>query len=282
MILGLIISIGIIFFIEALDNTLKDSADVENKLFIPVLSILPKLNIWLNKDIKAMRYFSDKKHSSFSENIRTIRTGVLLNDVDEPHKSILVTSSVPEEGKSIVAVNLSLALGQMGKVLLIDADMRKPSIARVFGLNNNHPGLSHFIAGTHDLQQCVHHFEQEKVYVMPAGHIPSNPLELLSSNRFKTGLKALMQSFDHVVIDSAPAVPVSDPIVLSRLVSATVYVVKADDTPYQLAKTGLKKLQQVNANIVGVVLNQVNPSKRPGRYGYAESDYYSYYGYNKS
>jgi len=281
-IIGLLVSVFLVYIIEALDNTIKDSKDVENKLFLPVLSILPKLNIWFKSDLKTMRYFSDKKHSSFSENIRTIRTGVLLSDVDESHKSFLVTSSIPEEGKSIVAINLALALGQMSKVLLIDTDMRKPSIAKVFGLNRNEAGLSHFVAGTHELQQCVHHFSKENIYVMPAGQIPSNPLELLSSQRFKKGLEVLSESFDHIVLDSAPAVPVSDPIVLSRLVTSTIYVVKADETPYQLARVGIKKLQQVDANIVGVVLNQVNPKKRPGRYGYAESDYYTYYGYDKS
>jgi len=280
--IGLVLSIFLVFLIETLNNTLKDSNDIENKLYLPALCILPKLNIWFQNDLKTMRYFSDKKHSSFSENIRTLRTGILLSDVDESHKTVLVTSSIPEEGKSIVAINLALAMGQMSKVLLIDADMRKPSIAKVFGLKRNEAGLTHFIAGTHELQQCVHHFSKDKIYVMPAGQIPSNPLELLSSNRFRKGLEALSESFDHIVIDTAPAVPVSDPIVLSRLVTSTIYVVKADETPYQLAKTGIKKLQQVDANVVGVVLNQVNPKKRPGRYGYAESDYYTYYGYSKS
>jgi capsular exopolysaccharide synthesis family protein len=174
---------------------------------------------------------------------------------------------VSGEGKSIVSVNLALALGQMGKTLLIDADMRKPYIARIFSLGTNHPGLSHFISGANTLEQCVHYFEGEQLHVMPAGQIPSNPLELLSSHRF--------------VIDSAPTVPVSDPIVLSRLVNCTIYLVKANDTPYQMARIGIKKLQQVNANILGVVLNQVTPAKRPGRYGYGESDYYTYYGYHK-
>jgi polysaccharide biosynthesis transport protein len=279
---ALMFSIILVFIIESLDNTLNTTGQVENKLFLPVLGILPKLNIWLKKDIKAMRYFTDKKHSSFSENIRTIRTSVLLNDIDSSKKIILVTSSVPEEGKSIVAVNLALALAQMAKTLLIDADMRKPSIEKVFGMKKNEPGLTHFIAGTHELKACMHYFEDEKLHVMPAGQIPSNPLELLSSSRFEKTATGLLQYYDYIVFDSAPAIPVSDPVVLSRIADVTIYVVKADSTPFQLAKTGIKKLNAVNAKILGVVLNQVNPAKRPKRYGYGESDYYTYYGYHQS
>lgn len=277
---SLIFSIILVFIIESLDNTLSSTGQVENKLFLPVLGILPKLNIWLKKDIKAMRYFTEKKHSSFSENIRTIRTSVLLNDIDSSKKIILVTSSVPEEGKSIVAVNLALALAQMGKTLLIDADMRKPSIERVFGMKKHEPGLTHFIAGTHELKDCLHYFEDEKLHVMPAGQIPSNPLELLSSSRFEKTATGLLQYYEYIVFDSAPAIPVSDPVVLSRIADVTIYVVKADSTPFQLARTGIKKLNAVNARILGVVLNQVNPAKRPKRYGYGESDYYTYYGYH--
>ena len=181
----------------------------------------------------------------------------------------------------MLAVNLALALGQMGKTLLIDGDMRKPIIARVFGLQKN-AGLTHFISGTHQLQDSIHYFEEDKLYIMPGGQLPSNPLELLSSNRFEKGLDALKKAFTYIVIDCAPTVPVSDPVVMSRLVNATIYMVKAHETPYQIARAGIKKLQQVNANIIGIVLNQVNPAKRPGRYGYGQYDYYTYYGYHKS
>lgn len=280
--LSLFISVLLVFLLEKLDNTLKDSTDVENKLYLPVLGILPKLNIWMNKDIKAMRYFSDKKHSSFSENIRTIRTSVLLNDIDTSKKIILVTSSVPEEGKSIVAVNLALALGQIKKTLLIDTDMRKPSIDRVFGMKKNEPGLTHYIAGTHEMKNCIHYFEKEKLHVMPAGQTPSNPLELLSSSRFEKMATGLLQYYDYVVFDSAPTIPVSDAVVLSRIADITIYVVKADATPYQLAQAGVRKLNNIDAKVLGAVLNQVIPSKRPGRYGYGESDYYTYYGYHQS
>ncbi|MDX1519371.1 MAG: polysaccharide biosynthesis tyrosine autokinase, partial [Gammaproteobacteria bacterium] len=280
-IVALILSIFLVFIIESLDNTLGSSSEIENKLFLPVLGILPKLNIWMQRDYKAMRYYTDKKHSNFSENIRTIRTSVLLSDIDKPKKIILVTSSVPEEGKSLVAVNLALALGQMKKTLLIDSDMRKPSVEKVFDLKKHECGLTHFIAGTHELKQCLHYIEGENLHIMPAGQIPSNPLELLSSSRFEKTATGLLKYYDYIIFDSAPTIPVSDPVVLSRIADLTLYVVKAHSTPYQMARNGIKKLQSVDANILGVVLNQVNPAKRPKKYGYGDSDYYTYYGYQK-
>ena len=272
------------FIIEALDNTLKDSHDVEEKLHLPVLGILPKVKIWVKKDIKAMRYFTDHNRTPFAENIRTIRSGILLSGLDEEQKVILVTSSIPAEGKSITAVNLALAFGQMSKVkiLLIDADLRHASIGKVFGLDSKDIGLSHFIIGTHTLEQSVHHFEKERIYVMPVGVIPPNPLEMISARRFKQGLETLKKNFTHIVIDSAPTIAVSDALVLSQLVDEVVFVIKADDTPYQVAEEGIKRLKKINAHIVGAVLNQINPAKKPGRYGYYYGDYYGYYGYKKS
>ena len=282
LVLSLIIATMIAFLIEALDNTMETAQDVEAKLHLSVLGILPKLKIWLKKDVKMLRYYSDNNETAFSENIRTIRSGVLLSGIDNKQKIILVTSSIPGEGKSMTAVNLALSLGQMGKVLLIDCDLRRPSVREVFGLDSKDIGLSHFIMGTHTLPQAVHVFEKEQLSVMPAGSVPPNPLEMLSSERFKKGLDALKAKYDHIVIDSAPSVAVSDALVLSQLVNQVIYLIKAESTPYQLAQEGIKRLQKVNAPIVGVVLNQVNPPKKSGRYGHYYGQYYGYYGYGKS
>jgi len=279
--IGLIGSAMMAFILEALDNTIKDSADVSRRLDLPMLGTLPKLNIWKDKDRKALRYFSDNSATHFSESIRTIRTGVLLTGMDDEKKVVLVSSSVPNEGKSVVAVNLALSLGPMGRVLLIDADMRRPSILDVFGLKHSDPGLSHYIAGTKELNECIYHFEDEDIYVMPAGIVPPNPLEMLSSVKFKKAMQAVRESFDHIVIDSAPLIAVSDSIVLSQYVNSIVYVVKADDTPYQAVIEGKNRLQKVHASITGVVLNMHTPAKRSGRYGaygYG-SDYYHYQEY---
>jgi capsular exopolysaccharide synthesis family protein len=275
LILSTITAIMIVFLIEALDNTMEDGKDVEEKLHVSVLGILPKIKNWTNNNVKSLRYFTDNNHTPFAENIRTIRSGILLSALDDKQKVILITSSVPGEGKSMTAVNLSLALGKMGNVLLIDCDLRRPSIKEVFGLEVYNTGLSHFMLGTHTLDEATHIFKDERISVMPVGKVPPNPLEMLSSQRFAQGLEALKAKYDHIVIDSPPAVSVSDAIILSQLVNQIIYLVKADSTPYQLAQEGIGRLQKVNAPIVGVVLNQVSPPKKSARYGH----YYSYYGY---
>jgi len=282
VLLSLFIGIVLAFIHDSLDNTIKSTHDVERLLLLPVLSILPKLTVSKGEEEKILHYFSEHSDTKFAENVRTIRTGVLLTGIDEKKKSILVTSSVPSEGKSVVSANLALALGQMGKVLLIDADMRRPTIAKVFNLDKNQSsGLSHFIAKTEALDQCIHYFMKDNIYVMPAGVIPPNPLELLSSKRFQSGLEKILEAFDYIVLDSAPIMAVSDSIVLSQYVNSIAYVIKADDTSHHLVKDGLKRLRHVNAPIVGVVLNQVSAPKSPGRYNYYDSDYYHYYGYEK-
>jgi succinoglycan biosynthesis transport protein ExoP len=278
-VLSLLIATMVAFLIEALDNTMENAQDVEEKLHLSVLGILPKLKIWLNKDVKVLRYYTDNNQTPFAENVRTVRSGLLLSGIDEKQKVILVTSSIPNEGKSMVAVNLAMSLGQMGQsVLLIDCDLRRPSIKKVFELDSKDVGLSHFMIGTHTLEQATHKYEKEHISVMPAGEVPPNPLEMLSAERFTKGLDVLKKKFDHIVIDSAPSVAVSDAVVLSQLVNQVIYVVKADDTPYQLAQEGIKRLQKVNAPIVGVVLNQVGPPKKSNHY----SHYYGYYGYGNS
>jgi len=281
LVLSLITASMIAFLIEALDNTMEDSQDVEEKLSLSVLGILPELKIWLKKDIKLLRYFTDNNHTAFAENIRTIRSGILLSDLDNKQKVILITSSIPGEGKSMLAVNLALALGQLGNVLLIDCDLRRPSIKKVFGLDSNNIGLSHFVLGSHTLEQAICSFKKERIDVMPAGNIPPNPLEMLSSQRFAKGIEVLKKKYNHIVIDSPPTISVSDAIVLSQLVNQVIYMVKADDTAYQLAQDGLKRLQKVKAPIVGVVLNQVSPPNKSSRYGHY-GQYYTYYGYGKA
>jgi len=272
------------FLIESMDNTIADTQDIERKLAVPALGILPKISKWseAGHNQNLLRFYTRNTETGYAENIRTIRTGVLLTAIDEAKKVILVTSSIPNEGKSAMSVNLAMSLAQLGKVLLIDADLRRPSIAKIFSIDKSQGGMSQFVTGSLELQQCIHHFKDENLYVMPAGIIPPNPLELLSSDRFSAGIEKLKASFDHVVIDSAPIIAVSDSVVLSHHVNSVVYIIKANETPFQLAQDGLKKLRHVDAPITGVVLNQVVPLNKPGRYGYYSGDYYKYYGYSQS
>jgi capsular exopolysaccharide synthesis family protein len=281
--LTILAGIGLAFLLEQLDNTLKSGDELEGRLGLPMLGSLPLLRLKKGEQLKPERMFADDSKSTFAEAIRTIRTGVVLSGLDNPHKIVVVTSTIPGEGKTTVSMNLAQALGQLEKVLLIDADMRRASIAQQLGFAKDTPGLSNLVAGTAKAAECIHPVEGTSVHVLPAGIIPPNPLELLSSHRFSELLDKLSEAYDRIVIDTAPTQAVSDALVLSTQASAVVYVVKADSTPYPLAQTGLKRLRQVNAPLVGAVLNQVDIKKagrygKYGRYGYDRYYHYDYYG----
>lgn len=282
-VLSVMLGVMLAFLFDFLDNTFKGVQDIEDKLGVPMLGLLPLSgNRKKKKDGEAIRDFLDNTQSSFSEAIRTIRTGVILSGLDNPHKVVLVTSSVPGEGKSTTATNLAAALGQMERVLLIDADMRRPSVAKYLGLPKDKPGLSSLVAGAAKLEDCVHHAgEGWGMDVLLAGIIPPNPLELLSSKRFAEVLHELEGKYDRIVIDSPPAGAVSDPLVLAAHANAVIYVVKSDSTSFHVAKSGIGRLLQARAPIAGAVLNQVDVRKAE-RYGNYTYGYYDTYGYGSS
>ena len=277
-VVGLFLGVLMALLLDRLDNTFKTSADVEVRVGLPVLGVGP-----LIKDTKKtppQRIFIDDNQSGFAESIRTIRTAVMLSALDQPKKILMVTSSVPQEGKTTIAINLSLALSHVKRVLLIDADMRRPSLGKSMGFAPDVPGLSHFVAGSATISKCIYPFEDTKLYVMPAGIIPPNPLELLMSNRFKEVLDTLSETFDYIVIDSAPVHLVSDALILSHLVNEIIFVAKADSTPFQVARTGIRRLQAAGGNVLGVVLNQMDMVKAEKYYGeYGGYGYKGYKGY---
>ena len=163
-------------------------------------------------------------------------------------------------------------------LVLIDGDMRRPSLADVLDLDRDAPGLSNFVAGTHPFDECVYTVPDAALHVMPSGLVPPNPLELLSSQRFSSMIEQLRDRYDRVVIDSAPVQSVSDALVLSKIATQIIYVVKANDTPYTVAQEGVKRLRQIDAPLIGVVLNQVSAKKGGyyyGRYGYYQQKAYS-------
>jgi capsular exopolysaccharide synthesis family protein len=186
---------------------------------------------------------------------------------------------MPGEGKTSVSLSLAYSLGQMERVLLIDADMRRPSIGKLFKFGPKAPGLSNLVAGTATLAECMHTLEEEGIDVIAAGLIPPNPLDLLSSARFGKVLEVLEQKYDRIIIDTAPCQAVSDALALAPRVGSMVYVVKADAAPNAQIKAGLRRLADVNAPVVGVVLNQLNLKKASKYYGEGYSGYYDVYGY---
>jgi capsular exopolysaccharide synthesis family protein len=279
--IAIVLSALLALLLDRLNNTVNSTSDVENRLGVPALGVLQKIKGFAKKKgfISELAFFNDTQ-STFAEAVRTVRTSVLMSALDTQHKIVVVTSSVPEEGKTTLSFNLACALGQVKKVLLIDADLRRPKIGKLVGRETKQPGLADLVAGQAQVSQCVFFDERAGIHILPAGTVPPNPLELLSSRRFEDVVMKLREAFDIVVIDSAPLQLVSDAQVLSQFASSVIYVVKADGTPYQVAQNGLKKLRRVNAPILGVVLNQLDIEKAEKYYG-EYSGYKSYKGYKK-
>lgn len=273
--LGGIVAIGLGLTLEALSNTFKRAEDVEDKLNLPVLGILPLVAKKQRKDMAHL--FESNTEKAFSESIRTIRTSLVLSDLDKPHKVVVITSSIPGEGKSTLAANLAIALGHMEKVLLIDADMRRPTLAKNFDFAVGTPGLANLIAGTAVLEESVKN--NHGVDMLSAGAVPPNPLELLSAPRFIELIEELKAKYDRIIIDSPPTQAVSDALMIGSLADALIYVIKSDDTSTQLAAKGVGQLLQSNAPVTGVVLNKVD-MKKAKRKGYDYAGYYDYYGYS--
>ena len=183
-----------------------------------------------------------RSQSAFSEAIRTARTSILLSAIDAQTKILLVTSSVPSEGKSSFAANLALAHAHGRKTLLIECDLRRPSLTRHLQLEADKPGLAHILSGTATLSQCIQRAQGSSLYVLPAGSPSSNALELLSSVEFSQLLQQVAAACEIVILDSPPVHLVSDSIVLARLATGVLFVVKAAVTPYPLARRSLKML----------------------------------------
>jgi len=279
-VMTLLLSALLALLLDRLANTLNSTSDVEQRLGVPALGVLQKIEGFAKKGFVSEVAFFHDSQSTFAESVRTVRTSVLMSALDDPHKVVIVTSSVPEEGKTTVSFNLAGALGQVKKVLLIDADLRRPKIARLVGRDTKQPGLSDLVAGQAQLAQAVFFDARPGIHILTAGTVPPNPLELLSSQKFAQVMAKLKESFDVIIVDSAPLQLVSDALVLSQFASSIIYVVKADSTPYQVAQNGLKKMRRVGAPILGVVLNQLDLEKAEKYYG-EYSGYRSYKGYKK-
>lgn len=277
LVLGLLVGALVALLLERLDNTLKSADDVEEKLGQPMLTTLPLLH---GDEAKSVgRHYLEDPKSVFSEGIRTARTGVLLSAADTPQVTVLVTSSVPGEGKTAVAVNLALAQAQTKRVLLIDSDLRRPSVADKLRLDPKKPGLTNLLSGSATFAECLQRVEGTSLYAISTGPVPVNPLELILSRRFEALIKALSGTCDFLVIDSPPVHLVSDALVLSKMVTGVMFVVKADSTPYPLARKCIRALSEVEAKLFGITLNQLDYKRAERYYGAYTGAYYKYDGY---
>ena len=276
---ALLIGIMLSLLLDRISNTINTASDVESRLGVPMLGYLQKMAGAGKKNVSTELAFLNDSQSLFAESIRTIRTSVMMGALDSAKKIIVVTSSVPSEGKTTLCFNLACALAQVNKsVLLIDADLRRPKLGRLIGRDKNAPGLSNMVSGVSPISECIVKHEQGGFHLLTSGFVPPNPLELLSSAKFADVIDKLKEAFDVVLIDSPPLGLVSDSLVLSQIANEIIFVVKADSTPYQLARSNLKRLMLAEAPILGVVLNQLDLERAEKYYG-EYSGYGRYSGY---
>jgi len=281
-VVGLFFGVGLAFFFEYLDNTVKTPEDVEQMIRLPSFGMVPEISHERQRrQEKGTSYpveLVTHRHpkSILSEAYRNIRTSILLSFPEKPPKKIAITSPNPVEGKTTTVINTAIALSQTGaQVLIIDTDMRRPRIHHIFN-GEDGVGLSNFLSGHANLESIVKKTEVPNLYYIPSGPIPPNPSELLGSNLFKGMMESLEKKFDHILLDSPPVLGFADSLILSTTVDGVVLVVLGGKTPKETLQRAKEVLYQVNAKILGVVINRVDVKR--GNYGYYYYRSHYYYG----
>jgi len=271
---GTILAVGLAFFFEYLDNRIKSPEELTRNLGMPFLGMIPAL---FDLDASAP-LISSAVPPNFSECFRTLRTNVLFSTAEEGLRSLVVTSTGPGEGKTLVATNLAVGLAQAGmRVLIIDADMRKPRVHMVFD-KTRQPGLSNVLVGSAKFSETVHATTVPGLWMVPAGAYPPNPSELLGSKRFADLVASLGVHFDWAIIDTPPVMAVTDSSIVAHLTTGVMFVVGAEMTSRYAAQRAVEQLHRGKAKFLGAVLNRVD--LQHNAYYYAEyyrreySDYY--------
>ncbi len=265
-ILGFVVSVGFVFIRSLFDTTIKKSEEAEKRLGLTVLASIPQYDYEMkrkgNTNEKELMIHQDPK-SPISEMFRTLRTNLQFMTSNQGMKTLLVTSSVPGEGKSWVSANLAISFANEGKkVALIDSDMRKGRLHDMFGIERKQ-GLSNYLSGVSDLENkedIMAYFQTtttKGLYVMPTGDIPPNPSELLGLEKMQEFIGKLKNTFDMVIFDGTPALLVTDSVILARMLDFSLLV-----TSYQSTKMGevekvKKMIEHVGGNITGIVINKI-------------------------
>jgi capsular exopolysaccharide synthesis family protein len=265
---GLAIGVGGALLRASLDNRIRGEADLRRVTAAPLLGGIAFDNDATRKPLLTQA----APQSPRAESFRQLRTNLQFTNVSGKAKTVLVTSSLPGEGKSTSATNLAISLAQAGQsVCLIDADLRRPSVSEYLGLDRN-AGLTTVLVGAADVNDVLQPWGEDSLFVLTSGQIPPNPSELLGSDEMKQLLVRLEQAFDTVIIDAPPLLPVTDAAVLCQHVGGVVVVVGSHRLRRHELEKALTTLEMVEANILGVVLNRL-PVKGPDAYAYG---YYSY------
>ena len=276
---------------ERLDRSIKVPDDVERELGLPFLGLLPQVDAAEANSGRARKRrrgtaapeqlaspelaVAMRPSSGVAEAARAVRTNIVFMSPDEPFRTLLITSAGPSEGKTTVACSLAITMAQAGqRILLVDCDLRRPRIHRVFGIPNNEGVTSAVVDGASHEVAGIRATDIPNLWILPSGPLPPNPAELLQSEAFGRTLAKLKGDFDRVVIDSPPIVPVTDATILSTRVDGTVMVVRASVTTRELARRAARSLRDVSGRTAGVVLNAVDLESR-------YSGYYQYYYYRR-
>lgn len=267
-VLGLVLSSGIFFVIYYFDRTAKSVEQVEEVLQMPILGSVEE-----TKNLKEELVVATNPKEIISEQIRTIRTNLQFTSADEKIKTILITSSIPSEGKSFISSNLATAFAQNNKkVLIVDCDMRKGRVNKIFKISNR-IGLSNLLAYKEDdeenLEDYVFKTKIDNLYVIPRGKVPPNPSELLNSQKTAKLISLLSEIFDYIIFDGPPVNGLSDSLIMSDFVDRTIVVTSLNSAPIELLESTKKMLTNVNAKVAGVIVNKV-----PRRKGSGKSYYY--------
>jgi polysaccharide biosynthesis transport protein len=275
VVIGLMLGLGLAFFFEYLDNTIHGPDEVKRYLGVPFLGPVGLAQMKGEGSGAHELLVMKDPRSNFAESLRNVRTNVVFSFTEPSQNGLVITSPCPLEGKTLISSNLAIIMAQMGRrVLLVDADMRKPRIHKVFGVSSA-PGLSNLVLGKCSLAQAVRETPVKLLKVLPAGTIPPNPSELIGSKRMLELVGKLKEQFEFLIFDSPPILSVTDSAMLGGMLDGTVLVVKASQTARDHARRAVEHLSDVKARVLGVVLNQVDFEKERYNYSY----YYRYYYY---
>lgn len=284
MLASVLLAVAIAFVKEYLDDTVNKKADIEKRLKSKILGVIPVVGPGSKRakhDGPVTPSYAADTSETFQEAVNTCRTALTINSAEDS-KVILVTSSVPNEGKSTLSLNLAYSFGKMERTLLIDCDLRRPSIAAALGAPADGSGLTNLLLGISVTPGTIQHGVWGTFDCLTSGPIPEKPQELLASEKFADGLKSLRNHYDRIIIDSPPTLVVSDAIILSQLADEVLYVVKPHETPIKLVDNGLSRLAEACASVAGICISQVDINKSKS-YGDLEFHGFglNYQGYGK-
>jgi len=290
LVLGVISGVGLAFLLENMDNTVRTPEQAQVVSGLPSLGMIPlgsksanhgsrgkRLALTASKEV-VETVTQVRPQSQMAESYRALRTSLLLSNLGAPPKVIMVTSARPQEGKTTTSINTAIVLAQKGvRVLLVDADLRRPSIHKTLGMGPR-SGLSNVLTGSATLQQTIAASPiLTNLFIMPAGTPPPNPAELLASSNMRDLILELRGMYDHIVIDTPPTLSVTDAVVLSPRADATILVIRSGQTTKQALRRARDILMQVNAHVAGVLLNAVDLTSPDYYYYYEYQGKYSHY-----